>query len=84
MIPVRLDEIVVGDPELRSRRRALSDMHRHTEMGEHVQRAQPGLTSFLPDFIWSPPSPARALAVHVDELVVVVKDVIRDALERGP
>ena len=50
-------------------------------MREDVQRPQPRLVGVGPDGVRPPPTPPSALSVDVDELVFVVEDVIRQAIE---
>src|SRR5262245_16135608 len=52
------------------------DVTGDAQVREDVQRAQPRLVRVDPDLLRPPPPPSRALAVRVDQLIVVVKNVV--------
>src|SRR5262245_53599107 len=56
--------------------RIAGDVTGDAQVREDVQRAQPRLVRVGPDLFRPPPPPSRALAVDVDQLIVVVQDMI--------
>ena len=66
----------------RARYCALAVMcRRDAQVRQDVQRAQARFIRVFPDGVGAPPAPRGPLAVDVDQLVVVVEDVVRDALD---
>ena len=84
VIPVPGDQIVVRGAELLAMRRVAGHVHGDAQVRQQMEGAQAGLVSVLPDQFRRPPAPARPLAVDVDQLIVVVDDVIGDAVEGRP
>ena len=71
------DQIVVRRLIPRSVLAVRGQVDGDAQVRQDVQRAQPGFVRVLPDGVGPPPAPPRALAVDVDQLVVVVEDVVR-------
>ena len=54
---------------------------RDAQVRQDVQRAQTGFIRVFPDDVRAPPAPGGLLTVDVDQLVVVVQDVVGDAVD---
>ena len=75
-------ELIVGALVLHSKQGIAGEVQSDPQVREDVQRAYPGLVGIVPDRVRSPPAPARPLAIEINQLVVVVEDVVCDAIDR--
>ena len=81
VIPVTCDQLVVRRLVLLPILRVLRHVQRDAEVRQDVERAQAQFVRVVPDQVRRPPAPAGSLAVNVGQLVVVIEDVIGDAID---
>src|SRR5213075_1300248 len=83
MIFVIVDQILVGRAKLGATLRVFRHVHGDDQMREDVQCPDSGFVGVFPDLIGAPEASEAALAINVDSLIVVIEDVVGDALDHA-